>query len=117
MAEPVVTVEQPTLDATLPPATPEPTTVADTSLNGAQVASLMALAGQIAHGQIPMDTGRALINASFPMLTPQQVDDIIAPLASFTPPLGSEPPAIRESESGVISRMRSWLPDVWRGYP
>jgi hypothetical protein len=54
--------------------------VAATALNGAQISSLNEIIANITGRIYPADTGRAIIAASFPSLTQQQVDQIINPL-------------------------------------
>lgn len=51
-----------------PPALPaDATTVSEAALNGAQVASLMAIVQAVAAGQMPRDTGIEMITAAFPI--------------------------------------------------
>jgi len=59
--------------------------VAATALNGAQITSLNGLIASVASGQMPVETARAIIAASFPILTSQQIDDMLKPLIGFTP--------------------------------
>jgi len=61
------------------------TDVQAAAMNGAQVTSLQGIIVAASLGQIPTETARAAIGAAFPLLTPTQIDDMIAPLASFTP--------------------------------
>ena len=67
----------------------EAATVADTALNGAQIQSLSAIVTSVASKAMPAATGKALIEAGFPTLTPAQVDAIIKPLMSFDAPTES----------------------------
>lgn len=65
------------------------------AMNGAQVTSLQGLIVAAANGELPVDTARAAIAAAFPLLTPAQIDAMVAPLADFesaTPP-DDAPPA------------------------
>lgn len=59
--------------------------IAKTALNGAQIASLLTIVTQIVTGQLPFDTGRAVIEASFPTLTSDEIDGILDPAKSFVP--------------------------------
>jgi hypothetical protein len=45
--------------------------VADTALNGAQIASLIQIIGEVAAGRIPRETGVQIIAASFPTIAAQ----------------------------------------------
>ncbi len=79
--------------------------VQDQALNGAQIASMLTIAQQIAGGQIPVDTGQAMIVAAFPNLTPEQVDSIVGPLRAFKPAapepaeaLPGKPPGLEPAE-------------------
>lgn len=65
--------------------------VQDTALNGAQVASLLAILQEVAAGRMPAATARAMIVASFPGVAETTVDAMLAGLADFVPP--EEPPA------------------------
>jgi hypothetical protein len=60
-------------------------TVQDTALNGAQVQALAELASQVALGQLPLGTARAIARAAFPAVSDQTLDSIFKPLATFTP--------------------------------
>lgn len=59
--------------------------IAKTALNGAQIASLLQIVTQIVTGQLPYDTGRAVIVASFPTLTDEEIDGILEPAKTFEP--------------------------------
>jgi len=65
------------------------TDVQAAAMNGAQVTSLQGLITAAAMGDIPIDTIEAVIGAAFPLLTPAQIDAIVAPL-KLAPPA---PPA------------------------
>lgn len=82
--------------------TPEPSAtidaeapVANTALNGSQIASLSEITQLVAAGAIPAATAKGLILASFPGLTEAQVDAILSPLEGFMPatPEPQESPA------------------------
>lgn len=64
----------------------EEASVQATALNGAQVTSLQALLQAAAEGSMPIDTVRAAISAAFPLLTTDEINSMISPLISFTPP-------------------------------
>lgn len=77
-------------DAAKPTPTPAPaqaadTTAKDTALNGAQVASLVEVAAQIANGQLPEKVGLEILLAAFPGIDPARINRIIAGLRNFTP--------------------------------
>ena len=52
--------------------------VSATALNGAQIASMIEILIQAATGIIPVASAKAVMSASFPTLSPQQVDDIFS---------------------------------------
>lgn len=74
--------------------TTDPTTqpsaqpVEKTALNGAQVTALAELASQVASGQLPMKSARAIAIAAFPAVDAATIDTIFGGLDAFTP----EPP-------------------------
>jgi HK97 family phage portal protein len=53
------------------------------SLNGAQVSSLLEVITAIATGQMPIETGRAIIDSAFPVISDAQLNQIISPLNGF----------------------------------
>jgi len=59
--------------------------IQQTALNGSQIASLVEIATQVAEGLLPPDTARAIIGASFPTLTSEQINAIVGPLLDFEP--------------------------------
>jgi hypothetical protein len=65
--------------------------VQDTALNGAQVASLLTIVQAVAAGQLPADTARAMIRASFPAVDDATIDAMLEGLDGFTP---APPPAV-----------------------
>lgn len=69
--------------------------VQDTALNGDQVASLLAIIEAVAAGTLPADTARAMIRASFPAVSTETIDSMLAGLEGFEPPAppAPEPPA------------------------
>lgn len=66
------------------------------AMNGAQVSSLQSLLENAAAGAIPPETARAAIAAAFPLLTAEQIDAMIKPLAGFEP--AEEEPTSGEDE-------------------
>ena len=56
-----------------------------TALNGAQVAALVQIVQAVAQGQIPLETGKAIAKAAFPLIADAELDAAFAPLKSFTP--------------------------------
>ena len=68
--------------------------VQDTALNGAQVTALQGMLQSVANGELPLETARAMIAAAFPALTPEQIDAMVRPLATFKPKedQGASPP-------------------------
>jgi len=64
--------------------------VADTAMNGAQVASLLEIANQAAVGALPVDTAKAIVRSAIPALRPEQVDSILDPLSGFSPVVGPD---------------------------
>jgi HK97 family phage portal protein len=70
-------------------------TVADvqaTALNGAQIASLLEIVQALVADALPPESARAMLLASFPVLTPQQVNAIVDPAAAFEAPKPDPPP-------------------------
>ena len=61
------------------------TAVADTAMNGAQVASIVAIIAQVGQGIIPQETARALIRSAFPAVPPANVEQMLAPFSVVTP--------------------------------
>lgn len=60
--------------------------IAKTALNGAQIASLIAIAEQVAAKGLPAETAKAIIKEAFPNVSETAVNEIIDPLAAFEPP-------------------------------
>lgn len=56
-----------------------------TALNGTQITSLMALVQSVVDEAMPLESVRAMISAAFPMLTPEQVEAMLAPTLVFEP--------------------------------
>lgn len=56
--------------------------VAGTALNGAQISSMIEILIQSATGVLPVPSAKAVMKASFPTLTDQQVDDIFTGISA-----------------------------------
>lgn len=56
--------------------------VASQALNGAQIASLIDILIQASTGVIPVESSKAVMKASFPSLTDQQIEDIFSGIVS-----------------------------------
>ena len=72
--------------ATPPPATTDSAPViADTALNGAQIASILEIIASVSTGVMSAEAGKALILAGFPALDPAKIDTVLAGI-NQTPP-------------------------------
>jgi len=60
--------------------------VSSTALNGAQISSLLAVIADTVKKQIPFDTAKAILHASFPMLDESVIDSVLDPLTSHVLP-------------------------------
>lgn len=85
---------------------PEPQRLA---LNGAQISSLASIVQQVAGGQLPAESAKAIIVVGFPSLSKTEVNAVIDPLSGFkqlpapipSPPgAGASPPAAVETAGG-----------------
>lgn len=74
---------KPAADAAAPAA--PAANIQDASLNGAQVTSLAAIISAVATGQLPIETARELIVASFTTINEEEANRILKPLEGFTP--------------------------------
>jgi hypothetical protein len=54
-----------------------------TALNGTQITSLMALVQSVVDEALPLESARAMIQASFPMLDEKQIDAMLTPTVGF----------------------------------
>lgn len=89
--EPATPTEQaPTEEAPAAIAPTESTTVQDTALNGAQVASLLAITDKVAAKLYPAAAAVAIIKASFPALSETAINEIVTSLTSYTAPTPQE---------------------------
>jgi HK97 family phage portal protein len=71
--EPTTTEQEPT---------DEVDNIQGTALNGAQIASLLAIVSQVSQGLIPSESAKGLIEATFPTLTSQQIDNILGSIVA-----------------------------------
>lgn len=69
------------------------TSIQDASLNGAQVTSLAQIIASVAAGQLPLETARGVILASFTTISEDEADRILKPLTSFKPTPAPAPAA------------------------
>jgi HK97 family phage portal protein len=89
--EPVPVVEQPAVEPTATPpesvaaAEPAAPQVADVSLNGAQITGLIAILQQVPAGLITKESAAALIAASFPSISPNATQAILAGVSESQP--------------------------------
>ena len=77
-----------------PPATSDNAPViADTALNGAQIASILEIIGSVSTGVMSAEAGKALILAGFPALDPAKIDTVLAGINQTAPAPAKEAPA------------------------
>ena len=70
-------------------------TVADTALNGAQIATARELLVSAANGELPVESISALLTAAFPSVSPQQIAAMLGPIRAAranAPALPPSPP-------------------------
>jgi HK97 family phage portal protein len=75
--------------------------VADLSLNGAQITSLITILSQIPAGLITKDAAAALISASFPSINSAQVQAILAGVSETAIPAPPAPPPASPKPEGA----------------
>jgi len=63
-----------------------------------EVASLQSILEATAAGKLPLDTARATIAATFPLLSTEQIEAMIKPIEDFEPPAPPTPPEPEEPE-------------------
>jgi len=61
--------------------------VQGTALNGAQVESLLSIIQLVSSGALPASTARALMVAAFPAISTDTLDEMLAGLDGFKPPV------------------------------
>ena len=77
-----------------PPATSDNAPViADTALNGAQIASILEIIGSVSTGVMSAEAGKALILAGFPALDPAKIDTVLAGINQTAPAPSKAAPA------------------------
>lgn len=77
-----------------PPATSDNAPViADTALNGAQIASILEIIGSVSTGVMSSEAGKALILAGFPALDPAKIDTVLAGINQTAPAPSKPAPA------------------------
>lgn len=59
--------------------------IADTALNGAQIASILEIIGSVSTGVMSSEAGKALILAGFPALDPAKIDTVLAGINQTAP--------------------------------
>ncbi len=69
------------------------TTIAEVSLNGAQVTGVLDIIERVVNEQMPQASGLALVDAAFPSLTEAQIKAIMDPLLKFKAKEKPAPPA------------------------
>ena len=80
--------------ATPPPATSDNgPIIADTALNGAQIASILEIIASVSTGVMSAEAGKALILAGFPALDPAKVDTVLAGVNATAPAPAKAAPA------------------------
>jgi hypothetical protein len=79
----------------------EASTVQDTAMNGAQVASLMDIVAQVSARVMPAEAARLLIETAFPAVNPAVAAQIVASAAAFTPPQPAAPAPVEVPSGGV----------------
>lgn len=82
--------------------------VQQTALNGAQIASLLAIVEQVTRKMLAPETAIAAIKASFPTLTDEQTRLMVESAASFAPDPASLP-------QGNLAKNAEWVRRVWHG--
>jgi HK97 family phage portal protein len=88
-----------------------PDNVQATALNGAQISSLLTIVQNIQAGTVPVDSAKGLIAASFPDLSPAEIDAIIGSVQPHADPMPnpmSKPDAreaVRAMLADPVSRM------------
>lgn len=83
-------VEEPTMPALDGGDGSSAAAVQDTALNGAQVASLLAIVQAVAAGDLPAATAREMIRASFPAVSEATIDAMLAGLEGWEAPEAPE---------------------------
>jgi phage gp29-like protein len=110
LAQPVTALPVPPAGVDIDPAEPAVAAVAgdvqSAALNGAQVTALRELLNAAARKEIPLETARAMIAASFPTLTEVQIGQMVDPLRNFELPEPVAPPAPALNVETLASAIR-----------
>lgn len=77
--------EKPKVEADANTAAAVDESVQAAALNGAQIAALMSIATTVAEGMLPVEAARAIADAAFPLVSPENMDRIFNPLVGFKP--------------------------------
>lgn len=85
------------------PADASATDVADTALNGAQIASLKEIVIAVAMGEIPRATGVELILAAFPTIDREQAEKIMGPVGAGFQSAQQQPAALTAPPGGAAT--------------
>jgi SPP1 gp7 family putative phage head morphogenesis protein len=79
------------------------TNVQATALNGAQVQALLMLIQEVADKQLPIETGKTIVQAAFPLIDPELINKMFASIKSFKPaPI--ETPAVAQEVKKPIDK-------------
>ena len=104
---------------TTPPPAPSDSApiIADTALNGAQIASILEIIGSVSTGVMSSEAGKALILAGFPALDPAKVDTVLAGVNATAPaPTKAAPatpaPAAPEAPVAEAKALELFLPSA-----
>jgi hypothetical protein len=76
-------------------------TVQDLALNGAQVASLLAMVQAVSARALAPDAARLMIAAAFPAIAPARVAEMVAASAAFAPPIVAVPTTSEAPDAGI----------------
>lgn len=80
--------------------------VQDLALNGAQISSLLLITDKLATGLYPVDACEALLRASFPALSDEQIRSILAPLSKAKKPQTETKKNQKKSTASPLRRSR-----------
>ena len=94
------------------PAQSEAPQVADVSLNGAQIAGLIAIIAQVPAGLLTKEGAAAMIAASFPSISAAQVTAILAGVVENQPVPAAEPAQPPQAEPVIAAPAGRSLPEL-----
>ena len=91
--------------------------IADTALNGAQIASILEIIGSVSTGVMSSEAGKALILAGFPTIDPAKIDVVLAGVNATAPaPTKAAPatpaPAAPEAPVAEAKALELFLPSA-----